>query len=104
MAYIAFFAGSLMAVFILAWVFEKILFQRIFDDPVKGKTVSVAAAWLVTGTIGGFGFADGGPYFWPAFLAYLPAAIVLGLLAYRRGLRIRKENETADAGFADRFA
>jgi hypothetical protein len=92
--------GSFLAIWILYGLLEKFLFSRFFDDPVKGKLTSVTAAWLIAGTSGGFGFANGGSYRWDAFLMYMPAALVFGFLGYRRGLALRAEiadhSETAE--------
>lgn len=97
------FIGSLLAIYVLAWIFEKLLFQRVLDDPLKGKVFSVAAAWFTAGSIAGFGFADGGPFYWPAYLIYWPAALIIGGLAWRRGLQLRRENAEGTEAIAETF-
>ncbi|MBA16624.1 MAG: hypothetical protein CMN73_09760 [Sphingomonas sp.] len=85
--------GSLIAIYLLAALWEWLLFKRVLDDPLMGKLLSVGAAWLTSGVLGGFGMADRGPYYWPAFLIYAPAAAILALFAYRRGMQLREEIE-----------
>ena len=92
MALLGALIGSIIGVYILYAIWDLALFKRVFDDPLKGKMASAAAAYFSAGTLGGFGGADGGPYFWGAFLQYLPGAIVVGVIAFRRGLKLRREN------------
>lgn len=88
--------GGFIAVLVLSILFEKLIFQRVMDDPVKGKLGSVIAAWLAAGAIGGFGMADGGPYQWFAFVIYAFPAMGLACLAHRRGVKLRDEADTLD--------
>lgn len=93
---LAMMLGGFVITLFVAVAWEKALFSKINDDPVRGKLSSVAAAWLTCSTIAGFGMADGGPYAWGAFLLYLPPAAVLGLIAYRRALKLREEAAALD--------
>ena len=81
--------GGLVIILILSKIWEKVLFQRVMDDPVKGKVGSVIAGWLTAGAIGGFGMADGGPYQWFAFTIYAIPAILVGFYAHWRGVKLR---------------
>lgn len=101
MAYLGFFVGGLLAIYLLAALWEWALFKRVLDDPLTGKLASVGAGWLTSSVLAGFGMADGGTYYWPAFLAYLPAAAILAIFAYRRGQRLR--GEQAPDGLAETF-
>ncbi|MES2443473.1 MAG: hypothetical protein V4574_11645 [Pseudomonadota bacterium] len=85
------FVGGLIAIYLLSLLWEFLLFKRVLDDPVKGKLSSVAVAWLTAGTLGGFGFADGGPYAWQAFGIYFVPALIVGGFAYRSGLKLRED-------------
>jgi len=85
--------GSFIIVSLLSYLWERFLFQKVMDDPVKGKLASVGAAWLTAGVIGGFGFANGGPYAWVAFGFYGVPAAVLAVFAYFRGLKLRSEQD-----------
>lgn len=86
------FFGGIVAVMIASKVWEKLLFQRVFDDPIKGKLSSVLAGWLTAGIIGGFGYADDGQYAWWAFAFYLFPAILVGVWFYHKGKKLREEN------------
>ena len=90
--------GALLAVFLLAVLWEWALFKRVLDDPLTGKMSSVGAAWATAGFLGGWGKADGGPYYWPAFLIYLPAALILAFFAYQRGKRLRDQQPIVEVG------
>ena len=81
--------GGIIIIFVLAWAWERILFQRVIDEPATGKVMSVIAAWLTTGTLGGFGMADGGPYHWQAFALYAVSALPVGLYAHYQGSQLR---------------
>ena len=83
--------GGLIAIYLLAALWEWALFKRILDDPLKGKLAAVGAGWLTSSVLAGFGMADGGSYYWPAFLAYLPAAAIMAFFAYNRGQRLREQ-------------
>jgi hypothetical protein len=90
------FVGGLVAVYLMAALWEWALFKRVLDDPLKGKLVSASVGWLTSGAIAGWGMADGGPYNWSAFLIYLPAALVISFFAYRRGMALREQTDFDD--------
>lgn len=85
--------GGLIAVYLVSKLWEKLLFQRVMDDPVKGKLASVFAGWLTASAIAGFGMADGGPYRWFAFVLYGVPAILIAVLAHRSGMKLREQNQ-----------
>jgi hypothetical protein len=95
--------GGLIAMYLLASLWEWALFKRIMDDPVAGKVAAVVTGWLTAGTVAGFGMADGGDYAWRAFGLYAIPAMVVGVMFYRRGLKIREEDADIehDEGLAD---
>ncbi|TFI56305.1 hypothetical protein E2493_20865 [Sphingomonas parva] len=93
MADIGMFLGALVAVFVLAFLWEKILLQRILDDPVKGKVGSVIAAWLTASAVWWFSTAGQSAYSVRGLVAYAVAAALLGVLAFHRGARLREEIE-----------
>lgn len=83
--------GGFLAVYLFQWFWEFAVFKRVLDDPVRGKLSSAVGAYLTVSILSGFGGADGGPYWWPAFILYLFPALLVGALAYRRGLALRGE-------------
>ncbi len=83
--------GSFGAVLVMAWVLEKLLWQRVCDDPLAGKLLSVLSGWLVVSTLAGWGFANGGPYYWGAFIQYAIPTPIVAFLAYRRGMTLRND-------------
>ncbi|SNT15972.1 hypothetical protein SAMN06295912_15019 [Sphingomonas laterariae] len=87
--------GGTLGVFVLFVLWEFALFKRVMDDPLKGKMLSVLAAWLTIGGVAGFGLANGGPYYWPAFGVYAIPAVIVGTFAYWRGSKLREEIEQA---------
>lgn len=88
--------GGFLAIYVLAMLWEWALFKRITDDPVVGKLSSVAAAWITGGVLGGFGLGSTESFFWPAFAIYLIPALIVGVIFYRRGLKIRGDHEDVD--------
>jgi hypothetical protein len=97
MVFIGMLVGGFVIQLLLSVLWERLLFSKIYDDPVKGKLSSVVAAWLTCGTLAGFGMADGGPFAWYAFVIYLLPALLLAVLGYRRGIRLREEAEFSEA-------
>jgi len=88
--------GGLFAVYLMSKLWEKLLFQRVMDDPVAGKLSSVGAGWLTASAIAGFGMADGGPYRWFAFVLYAVPAILIGAFAHRSGMKLREQADMAE--------
>jgi hypothetical protein len=82
--------GGVFAILLLNALLEWAIFKRVFDDPIKGKVGSVAAAYLMGSTLAGFGGADGGPYYWGAFSDYAAPAIIVGAYAFWRGKHLRE--------------
>lgn len=82
--------GGVILLMILSLGIEKFIVQNIVDDPLFGKIASLVAAWLIAGTIGGFGFANGLGFVWGAYLLYGIAGIVLLPFAIYGGYRIRR--------------
>ena len=85
--------GGTIGIYLLAALWEWAVIKRTVDDPLTGKLASAGLAYLTGATLGGFGGADGGPFFWGAFLQYLIPALIVGGFAYRRGLKLRNESE-----------
>jgi hypothetical protein len=88
-------AGGVIIIFLLSLLWERLALRHFMSDPLKRKLGSVVAAWLTGSAIAGFGMADGGPYAWWAFGLYLVPAIIVGLVAYARAIKVRQE----EAGF-----
>ena len=88
-ALFGFLVGGVLGVYLLHALWEFVLFKRVFNDPVAGKLASVLFAYLTASLLYGFGSADGGPFNPLGFVVYLLPALVVGVLAYRRGVKIR---------------
>lgn len=88
--------GSIFGVFVLYSIWEWVLFRRIMDDPLKGKMLSLLAAYLTAAIIWGFGAADGGPFRTDGFFLYLVGAVPVGVYAYHRGNKLRREPNAAN--------
>lgn len=83
-------AGSLGAVLVMSWLSEKLVWQRVCNDPLAGKMLSVLSGWFIASALAGWGYANGGPYYWGAFLQYAIPTPLVALLAYRRGMTLRE--------------
>lgn len=96
-------AGGTFLVFVLHAVWEYVLFKRVLDDPLLGKTASVVAAYLTASVLYGFGSANGGPFNPAGFGSYLFGAVIVGLFAVWRGMKLRDQianRESAEDTFA----
>lgn len=82
--------GGVVAILLLSVLWEWALFKRVLDNPLTGKLAAVGAAWLTAGSLAGFGMADGGPFYWAAYLIYLPSAAVVVLFAFFRRNHLRR--------------
>lgn len=89
--------GGIIGIFLLYALLEWIIFQRVLDDPVKGKLGATLAAYLVGSTLGGLGGANGGPFYWNAFADYAIPAIIVGFLALWHGKRLRERQSSNEA-------
>lgn len=88
--------GGTLGVFILYVIWEWALFMRIFDDPMRGKLVSVAAAYFSAVVIYGFGAANGGPWNPGGVIIYLPGALIIFVYAWRRATKLREKSVEAE--------
>lgn len=93
--------GGILPIFILYMIVDKFVCQRTFDDPVRGKIIAVASAYVLAIIIYGFGSANGGPWRPDGVVVYLLGAVVVGFFAIRRGIKIR--DEAARGHEADAF-
>ncbi len=82
--------GGFAGVLLLSILWEKLATRRLTSDPLYRKLLAVLAAWLTAGAIGGWGFANGGPYRWDAFVIYALPAVLVGALAIYSGLKLRR--------------
>lgn len=85
--------GSLLSMLVLYIAWKFIIFRWVVNSTARGNLLSAVAAYLSAATISGFGEADGGPFVWSAFLFSFPAALVVGIFAYRNGIRLRDQSE-----------
>jgi hypothetical protein len=85
--------GGTIAVVLLSLLWEWALLRWMVDDPLKSKLGAVAAAFLTCCILAGFGSATGGAWRPDASLKYVPGAILMGIFAYRRGLKLRAARE-----------
>lgn len=90
--------GGTLSMFLLYALWEWALFKRVMSDPLIGKIASVVAAYVSGSALAGFGGADGGPFYWGAFADFLIPALIVGALAVRRGLALRKEAAVSAEG------
>lgn len=91
------FVGSLLLCAIISWIVERFAFRA--DPPMARALKTIGIAWLVIGTIAGFGMADGGPFRVAAFVYYLP-----GCFAYFVWYKSRLDRAWAEDDTVDRFA
>lgn len=94
---IALLVGATIGTYILRALWEFVVFKRVMDDPLKGKIGSSVAAYLSASVLYGFGAADvdTGAFETSGFLIYLLPALIVGALAYRRGLTLRHGSESS---------
>lgn len=81
--------GGFLITMLLAILTENLVWQRVCDDPLAGKLLSVLSGWLTVGTLAGWGLAEGGPYYWGAFVDSSVPALPVALFAYWRGMKLR---------------
>ncbi|PLK25563.1 hypothetical protein [Novosphingobium sp. TH158] len=83
--------GGILAVYILQLIWEKLVFMRLANDPMKGKLFSTVAGYLTAVVLFGFGSADGGAWRPDGALIYLPGLLIIGVFAWRRAKVLREE-------------
>lgn len=107
MAIIGGIMGGTIAIYILSFLWEWLVFKRVFDDPVAGKLTSVGVALLMATLLAGYGMAPRGIFAWWASIYYIPGAALLAFLGYCRGLKLREamweETTTNSGGLEETF-
>lgn len=88
--------GGTLAVFVFHAVWEFLLFKRICNDPLVGKLGSVFCAYLTATAAYGFGAANGGPWTPTGLIVYAPGAVLVGVFAGVRGLKLRDHQPEGD--------
>ena len=90
------FIGGMIGAAVFGWVVERFAFRDLPPTERAGWTIGLA--WLLTGTLAGFGLADGGSFQWIAYPVYLPGALTYFFI-YRKRLE-RTWAEEHDDTFA----
>jgi hypothetical protein len=85
--------GTLVGVYIFSQIAEWLIFKRVFDDPVKGKATSVVAIYVLGALSFDYRAGLSGREELSGFAYYLPAALIVGFFAVRRGLKLRAQAE-----------
>jgi hypothetical protein len=85
------FIGALVGVYIFSQIAEWLIFKRVFNDPIKGKVTSVAAIYLLGALSFDYRAGQSGREELSGFIYYLPAALIVGFFAVRRGLKLREQ-------------
>lgn len=88
--------GGIVGVYILQLIWEKLVFMRLADDPLKGKMGSTVAAYISAAVIYGFATANGGPWRPVGFVAYLLGLLVVGAYSWSRGNKLRDAMREAE--------
>jgi hypothetical protein len=84
--------GGCIIIYLLSWLVEWAIVQRVMDSPKAGVLVSVGCATILAIVLAGFGNADGGPFNPGEFaVPYLIAGVAVG--AVRFLLWSRKSSE-----------
>ena len=85
---------SLVALLVMwAWasLLEWLIFQRVFDDPVKGKLTSVAVAWLTTIFSYDWISGNGASFDFAGMKFTAIPAVIVALSGLYRGLKLRRK-------------
>jgi len=69
--------GGAVAVLLLSFIVEMLLFKNDEPTPRAAKTVGVVL--IVSAILSGFGNADGGPFVWTSGFTYVPGAVAVFL-------------------------
>jgi hypothetical protein len=84
---------TLLVMWSASTFYEWLIFQRVFDDPVKGKLSSVAAAWL-TAALSSKWIGGNGALFDPEAMKIITIpTVIIALSGLYRGLKLRKRAE-----------
>lgn len=88
--------GTIAGVYVLTVIAEWLIFKRVFDDPVKGKATSVAIVYLLGALSFDYRAGLSGREELSGFAYYLPAALIVGFFAVRRGIKLREQAANRD--------
>lgn len=70
---------------IIATVLRWAIVKRVVKDPAIAGVISVAAAYVVAVILYGFGSTNGGAWRPTGLFLYLPGALIVGFLFWRKG-------------------
>ena len=91
----AYVVGGLIAMWFVQTIIDVFITGRLMDDPVNGKVLSTVSAYvfncLFALVVGNSGMG---------LFYYLPGALLIGWLQYRKGLKIRQKISDSDPASA----
>lgn len=90
---LGFFVGAIIPIWILQTIIDVFITGRLMDDPVNGKILSTISAYAICCLIYLL-LANSAAGLW----GYLPAALLIGWLQYRKGVKIRGKIAEQDIG------
>lgn len=77
--------GAAIGIAALASILRWAIVKRVVRDPGTAGVVSAVAAYMVAVVLSGFGNANGGPWQPSGIIMYLPGALLVGFLFWRKG-------------------
>jgi len=83
--------GGLVAIWFLETLIDIFVTSRIMSDPVNGKILATLIAYAIASVLHMLNTNSAA-----GFLYYLPGALIIGALEYRKGLKIRKKVDEED--------
>lgn len=86
--------GSTFAIYVLYAIWEFALFSRIMDDPVKGKTASLMAAFVTANVLT---LLLWGSFSTLGVIGDVIGAAVVGFFGIRRGIILRDRQSESEA-------
>jgi Ca2+/Na+ antiporter len=77
MAFMGEMVGGAIAILLLSFVIESLIFKS--EEPSQRAIKTCGLALIIASVLAGFGKADGGSFVWTAGISYLPGAIFVFL-------------------------
>lgn len=90
---IAGMVGGIIAIWFLQTIIDVFITSRVMDDPVNGKILATISAYAIACLLYLLGANSAA-----GLALYLPGALLIGWLQYRKGIKIRVKMAENDVG------
>lgn len=83
--------GGILGVFLFSYIWEWVVFKRVLNNPLLGKTLSVVFGYLTCAIVWGFTSTHGTGWNPSGFVIYALGLAIAGFFFVKRGMQLRDD-------------